>query len=175
MSKEQKEKELEALRQKLEGGSPNDGLAVIEAANPIKVTVGEILAAVEANPSHPKSQDFKKAVIGMPSSYEVSVEGLDLTAILENKEVISYSEIMETDKGPRTVYRKKLGDGFPQPVEAQPFDPGFKPSREQTRPPESMDPPPSTPEALEDCPCPEPCPDDEGSCSGPDEEEETEE
>jgi len=32
MSKEQKEKELEALRQKLEGGSPNDGLAVIEAA-----------------------------------------------------------------------------------------------------------------------------------------------
>jgi len=76
----------------------------------------------------------------MPSSYEVAVEGLDLTAILENKEVISYSEIMETDKGPRTVHKKKLGEAAP----------------------------PSTPEALEDCPCPEPCPEpDEDCCSDP--------
>lgn len=107
---------LEELRKRMaEDGSAPQGMSV-HTAKGMKVTASEIRAACEANPEHPVAKIYGKAAKDRPDDYLLSVEVVDLQALLENREVTTEGGI----EGGVKVTRKKLGPKIaaPEPEKA---------------------------------------------------------
>lgn len=80
------------------------------------LTAGELRGAIESNPDHPKAADFRKGVAGLPDTQKLAVDRVDLTALLENKDV-EQSTIVEDGV---TIIRKRVVERKSDTPEAKP-------------------------------------------------------
>jgi len=92
--------ELKELQKRLKDeGTEDDGPKVhplkVRDAKTFKLTAGELRKAIEANPEHPKSKAFTKAVRGIPAVKEIIIERVDLEALLDDKEVDTITRLVD--------------------------------------------------------------------------------
>lgn len=84
------------------------GVEVVENAT-IKLTVGQLATAAEANPEHPVAVATRKSVKTLNPSQEITMDRADVQALLENKEVVLDTKIETVEGEPRNVTRKSVG------------------------------------------------------------------
>lgn len=83
---------LKNLKERL--ADPNSG-ATPQIASPIRaernamfsLKVGELKQALEANPDHELAAVFRKAIVGFPDGYDITVHRADIQAFVDNKAV----------------------------------------------------------------------------------------
>ena len=93
------------------------GVLHVREGQMIEVTVREISAAIKANPDHPKAKDMALGIRGLPANQKLTVEQVDLEAILKNKQVVYIKEMESLPQLPdeeqadvEQVQRKVLED-----------------------------------------------------------------
>jgi hypothetical protein len=82
----------------------------------VSVTVDELVAAIEANPTHPVAEVYALSTEGFPGDRELAVEKPDLEALLDDRRVEIYAEL---EKG-RKVLKKRVIDKPSQPFGPDP-------------------------------------------------------
>lgn len=108
-------KELLDKINSLNSGKPADaavqGVAVTKAPT-MELTIGQLAKAVETNPEHPVAKACSKALHTLPSHTKVSMERIDVQALLENKDVKMQTGVEEFEGQPRNVITKSLGQAM---------------------------------------------------------------
>jgi hypothetical protein len=105
--------DIQDLRNRLNPNNPTPvnateaPLAVHRAAM-FELTAGELRSACDENTSHPLADTFRKAVNGMPGPKLVTVERIDIQALLEDKLVETKTVLETSPEGTNKVSRKTL-------------------------------------------------------------------
>lgn len=99
---------MEALKQRIYEAHETilEGPMEVTVAETLKVTVGELKAAVKENPEHPKATVYNAATMGLSDKSIVVVEKADLQGLLEDKDVYP----TRTVENGRVVVRKALAE-----------------------------------------------------------------
>jgi len=79
-----------------------------------RLTAGELRGVCSQNPKHPKAQVLTDATKGMPDEHSVVCDRVDLEAVIGNYDVVEDHESGQTEDGPVTVVRKRLGGPRPR-------------------------------------------------------------
>ncbi len=81
----------------------------VNRARHFKTDASTLRAAIEANPTHPVALAFTKGVRGLPDNKVVTVEHVDLEALLDDKNVELNEEEIEIDGDRHIAQVKRLG------------------------------------------------------------------
>jgi len=124
---------LEALKKRIAGTAPEIKPSVMDAhINPkIEVTLGDLRAAIEANPGHDNADAYRKACgdlkgqTPLPDARKVAVDKVDLEALLEDGSV---DRVREADKNGNPIVRKVKVAKAPEAAKEAAKRPGKKTS-----------------------------------------------
>lgn len=110
------EERLAALRKNLKDPPMDkrvDPLKVMRAQK-FRTTFGSLRAAVESNPDHPVALAYAKALRGQKDTTEVTIDQVDLEALLDDLDVINEEnpEVGEDEEGEitRIIVTKRIGE-----------------------------------------------------------------
>lgn len=108
------------LFEKMKQENPNAARAVrpmkIHEGEMFEISVADLREACSKNPNHPKAKDFLQNVAAFQPNQMVTVEKVDLEALLKDKQVVFYkgkSKIPKSGSDPESeqdVQRKALAD-----------------------------------------------------------------
>lgn len=115
--------QVDQLRSRLKdavAGEDDGNLAplIVRETETFKLTAGELKAACEQCKDHPNAAVFKKAVGKFPDGKEVTIERIDLEAMLDGLETVIDQTVEDAEDGKVRVNRKRnvKPEGTPKPV-----------------------------------------------------------